>query len=69
MRRLSILGAGILGLLIADVAGAAVLHWSGTMSLIMGGGEVFKETGGGVATVNNSAGLIGGHLTTLRLAN
>jgi hypothetical protein len=51
----------------AGVAGAAPLNWSGTASVTIADIPQFTFTGGGVATVNNSAGGIPAHLSTLRL--
>jgi hypothetical protein len=52
----------------AGSASAAQLNWEGTLEVLMvefGRGGV---TGGGVATVNGSAGIVPAHLSTLRLA-
>ena len=59
---------GLLVLGMAGVVNAARLNWEGTFVLDMsdfGSGEV---TGGGVATVNGSSGVVSAHLSTLRLA-
>jgi hypothetical protein len=53
---------------VAGVASAAPLNWSGTLTVIIGENPRVNVTGGGVATVNNSAGGIPAHLSTLRLA-
>ena len=69
MRKLFVLfSTGLLVLGMAGSASAAVLNWEGTFTVQMiefgnGGGS-----GGGVATVNDSAGGVPAHLSTLRLA-
>lgn len=69
MRKLLIpLFAGLLVLGMSGVAGAAALNWSGTFTLDMGEFGSGSATGGGVATINGSAGAIPAHLSTLRLA-
>ena len=52
----------------AGVANAAALNWSGTFVLDMSDFGSGKATGGGVATVNSSNGVVPAHLSTLRLA-
>ena len=69
MRRLLILfSTGLLTLGMAGVASAAVLNWQGTFVLDMSEFGRSQMSGGGVATVNGSAGLVPAHLNTLRLA-
>jgi hypothetical protein len=48
-------------------ASAALLNWHGTMVLELGELPALGNTGGGVATINNSAGGVPAHLTTLQL--
>ena len=52
----------------AGVASAAPLNWEGTLTVIIADNPRINVTGGGVATVNDSAGVIPAHLSTLRLA-
>jgi hypothetical protein len=52
----------------AGIASAATLNWSGTFVLDMSDFGSGKATGGGVATVNGSNGVVPAHLSTLRLA-
>jgi hypothetical protein len=52
----------------AGVASAAPLNWEGTLTVIIADNPPVDVTGGGVATVNDSAGVIPAHLSTLRLA-
>ena len=52
----------------AGVASAAPLNWEGTLTVIIADNPRVAVTGGGVATLNNSAGGIPAHLGTLRLA-
>jgi hypothetical protein len=52
----------------AGAANAAVLAWSGTARVLLAEYPEGTIYGGGVATVNNSAGVIPAHLTTLRQA-
>jgi hypothetical protein len=67
-RSLSLLVVGALALAIPGVASAALLEWSGTNKLWLGGGRNWVvTTGTGLATVNGSSGL--GHLTALRLGD
>jgi hypothetical protein len=69
MRSLLVLfSTGLLALGLAGTAGAAALNWEGTWALDMGDFGEGSITGGGVATVNSSAGAIPNHLDTLRLA-
>jgi len=69
MRRLvlaAVTTAFLLGL--PGLAGAAPLNWSGTSTTYLGDFPTVNFFGGGVATINNSGGGIGGHLQTLRMA-
>jgi len=69
VRRLFILfSTGLLALGMAGSASAAVLNWEATWTLDMGDFGEGSTTGGGVATVNSSAGGIPNHLDTLRFA-
>ena len=52
----------------AGVASAAPLNWEGTLTVIIAENPRVHVTGSGVATVNDSAGGIPAHLSTLRLA-
>jgi hypothetical protein len=60
---------GLLALLIAGAANAAVLNWSGTLRVSLGDNPEGVLGGGGVATINGSSGVIPAHLSTLRLAS
>jgi hypothetical protein len=60
--------AGLLTLGIAVSAGAAPLNYEGTVTLLLGEFGEQPLTGGGVATVNGSAGGIPAHLNTMRIA-
>jgi hypothetical protein len=51
----------------AGLAGAAPLNWSGTATVVIADIPAFVVYGGGVATVNDSAGGVPAHLSTLRL--
>jgi hypothetical protein len=62
-----LVAATLLVLGAAGVAGAAPMQFRGTATITIGEIPPFVLTGGGVATVNNSAGAIGGHLSTLRM--
>jgi hypothetical protein len=53
----------------AGVSSGAVLNWSGTFTLDMSDFGTGSVTGGGVATVNSSNGVVPAHLSTLRLAS
>jgi len=53
---------------VAGVASAAPLNWEGTGTVIIADNPRVRMTGGGVATVNDSAGGVPAHLSTLRLA-
>ena len=69
MRKLlALMVTGLLLLGVAGVANAAVLNWSGTSLVSLNDYPVGKLTGGGVATINGSDGVIPAHLSTLRLA-
>jgi len=50
------------------VAGAAPMNWSGNATVTIADLPSFTFTGGGVATVNDSAGGVPAHLNTLRIA-
>jgi len=52
----------------AGAASAAPLNWEGTVTVIIADNPRVSVTGGGVATVNDSAGGVPAHLSTLRLA-
>jgi hypothetical protein len=52
----------------AGVANAAVLNWAGTATILWAEYGPVQLTGGGVATINGSSGVIPAHLNTLRLA-
>jgi hypothetical protein len=68
MRKWFVLVAAIsLVLGTAGVAGAAPLNWGGSTTFTISDIPSFQFTGGGVATVNNSAGGLPAHLDTLRL--
>jgi hypothetical protein len=49
------------------VASSAPLNWEGTSRVIIADIPSFDISGGGVATVNDSAGVVPEHLATLRL--
>jgi hypothetical protein len=66
-RWLGALAVGGLALGIAGSAAAAPLNWAGTFSTILSDLGVVSNTGGGVATVNDSSGGVPAHLQTLRL--
>ena len=69
MRKLLVLlVTGLFALGMAGVASAAVLNWSGTAYVYLADYPPGELTGGGVATINGSAGVIPAHLSTLRLA-
>jgi len=68
MRKLVMLGAVVmLAFGAVGTASAALLNWDGTLILELGELPALGNTGGGVATVNNSAGGIPAHLQTLQL--
>ena len=60
---------GLLVLGMAGVVNAATLNWEGTFVLDMSDFGTGEATGGGVATVNGSNGVVPAHLSTLRLAS
>jgi hypothetical protein len=64
-RILAILGVALLW---AGAAQARPLNWSGTIVVTTGTLPSIPISGGGVATVNGSGGVIPAHLGTLRLA-
>jgi hypothetical protein len=69
MRKLlALLAAALLVLGVAGAANAAVLNFSGTATVLLAEYPPGVLTGGGVATINGSAGVIPAHLSTLRLA-
>ena len=59
---------GLLALGVAGVVNAATLNWEGTFVLDLSEFGRSEMRGGGVATVNGSAGGVPAHLSTLRLA-
>ncbi len=68
MRKLVMLSAvAMLAFGVVGTANAKPLNWAGTMVLQLGELPSLGSTGGGVATVNNSAGVIPAHLQTLQL--
>ncbi len=68
MRKLFMLGAAaLLAFGVVNTASANPLNWEGSMLLELGDLPALGNTGGGVATVNNSAGSIPAHLQTLQL--
>jgi hypothetical protein len=67
MRKLLGIGAAVV-LAAAGTAGAAPLNWEGTLLTQIANLPTLQSSGGGVATVNGSAGTIPAHLDTLRLA-
>ena len=69
MRRfLAFMATGLLLFGMAGAASAAVLNWSGTSRTLLADYPEGITTGGGVATINNSSGVIPAHLSTMRLA-
>ena len=48
-------------------ANAAPLNWEGTSFVVLGDLSAIESLGGGVATINNSSGIVPAHLNTLRL--
>jgi len=68
MRKLVMLSAvAMLAFGVVGTASARPLNWDGTLVLELGELPALGNTGGGVATVNNSAGAIPSHLQTLQL--
>jgi len=68
MRKLVMLSAvALLAFGVVGTASAKPLNWQGTLVLQLGDLPSLGNTGGGVATVNNSAGAIPSHLQTLQL--
>jgi hypothetical protein len=69
MRKLcASMATGLLALGMAGVANAAVLNWEGTSWTYLADSPPGVLTGGGVATINGSAGVIPAHLNTRRIA-
>jgi len=69
MRKLLVLTAtAFLALGTTGVGNAAVLNWEGTATALFGSYEPAEFSGGGVATISGSSGVIPAHLNTLRLA-
>jgi hypothetical protein len=64
--RLSITAVAVLGLV--GSASAAPLNWEGTTILKLGDFPQVVIPGGGVATINDSAGTLPGHLESLRVS-
>jgi len=68
MRKLfAFMAIGLLLLGTAGVAGAAVLNFEGSATVLLADYPQGDLRGGGVATINNSSGVIPAHLQTLRL--
>ena len=68
MRKLMMLAAAaMLAFGVVGTASARPLNWEGSLLLELGDLPSLGNTGGGVATVNNSAGVIPAHLQTLQL--
>ena len=68
MRKLVMLSAvAMLAVGVVSTASARPLNWEGSLLLELGDLPALGSTGGGVATVNNSAGAIPSHLQTLQL--
>jgi hypothetical protein len=69
MRKLlALMATGLLLFGMASLAGAAPMNWEGTSTIRLADYPDGVIYGGGVATINDSAGSIPGHLSTLRLA-
>ena len=69
MRKLfALMATGFLVFGMAGTASAAVMNFSGTAEISLGDFPAGVLTGGGVATINGSSGIVGDHLNTLRLA-
>lgn len=68
MRKWLALLSGVVSMLgVAGSASAAPLNWEGTFTTILSDLGDISNAGGGVATVNDSSGVIPAHLQTLRL--
>jgi hypothetical protein len=67
MRKLLGIGTAV-AFAVAGTASAAPLNWEGTLTARIAALPDLVSSGGGVATVNGSAGSIPAHLATLRLA-
>jgi hypothetical protein len=68
MRKWLALLSGVVSMLgLAGSASAAPLNWEGTFTTLLSDLGEISNAGGGVATVNNSSGVIPAHLQTLRL--
>jgi hypothetical protein len=68
MRKLVMLSAvAMLAIGVVGTASARPMNWEGSLLLELGDLPALGSTGGGVATVNNSAGAIPAHLQTLQL--
>jgi hypothetical protein len=65
---LALMATGLLIFGMAGAASAAVLNYSGTARVLLADYPEGILTGGGVATINGSDGVIPAHLSTLRLA-
>jgi hypothetical protein len=69
MRKLLGLGTAVaMVFAVAGTASAAPLNWAGTLTSKIAALPDLTGSGGGVATVNGSSGVIPAHLTTIRLA-
>ncbi len=69
MRKLfALVATGFLVFGMTSAASAALMNWSGTAWVLLADYPVGVVSGGGVATINGSAGGVPAHLTTLRLA-
>ncbi|MBW1687208.1 MAG: hypothetical protein JRS35_19340 [Deltaproteobacteria bacterium] len=69
MRKLfALVATGFLVFGMTSAASAALMNWSGTAWVLLADYPVGVVTGGGVATINGSAGGVPAHLSTLRLA-
>ena len=65
---LALMTTGLLLFGMAGAASAAVLNWTGTSRTLLADFPEGITEGGGVATINGSAGVIPAHLSTMRLA-
>ncbi len=69
MRKLfALVATGFLVFGMTSAASAALMNWSGTAWVLLADSPVGVVSGGGVATINGSAGGVPAHLTTRRLA-